>query len=135
MPGDSALFASVYTPASNFPVGATPAKTDANVAALAMANNLGSIAGKTTYIEGICIGGLGATAAAFLTCNIAGLLGGNFVFYMNIPAGATVILTPFILKFDRPLPASGLATNIVLNVPSFGAGNTNAWSIAWGYYV
>lgn len=113
--------------------GFTTIWADNSVAAAVMSTPLVPVGNGTRgYLQGFKIGGLGATAAATLTCSIQGILNGNRTFYLNVPAGATVpVLLEFL--FPIPIPASVVGGNITINVPSFGAGNTNAWTIAWGF--
>jgi hypothetical protein len=106
----------------------------ANVAAAANNQTLTSAANKLAYLAGFAVTGLGATAAASITITTTGLAT-NLSFVLPIPAGATVGVSPLVVQFDPPLPASAVNTNIVLNVPSFGAGNTTASASAWGFLV
>lgn len=50
-----------------------------------------------------------------------------------MPLGATAALTSLIVAYTRPIPASAVNTAITVNVPSFGAGNTNAAVTAHGF--
>jgi hypothetical protein len=90
-------------------------------------------AAKMGYIDGFDLDGLGATAGSAIAVTIAGLLGGTLTFQVGIPAGVTV---PFSLsrRFNPPLQASAVATNIVVTAPSFGAGNTQSSCNAYGHY-
>lgn len=92
-------------------------------------------AGRMTYIAGFYVDGLGATGASVIEVSITGLLGGTQFYEVSIPAGATVALGAAGLKveFARPIPASAPNTAIVVNVPSFGAGNTKASAGAHGF--
>ena len=49
---------------------------------------------------------------------------GTKTYDIAVPVGATLGITPLVVEFVRPIPASGLNTAIAINVPSFGAGNT-----------
>ena len=39
----------------------------------------------------------------------------------------------FSVRFPQPLPASAVNTAITVTVPSFGAGNTNAAVVVYGF--
>lgn len=100
----------------------------------AAANNqtLAGAAAKTTYITGFAITGGGATAGSIIAVTITGPTN-TLTFYIVIPAGVGVSITPLIVEFSRPIPAAAVNTAIVVNVPSFGAGNTNAAAVARGF--
>lgn len=119
-------------------VGAVPLGTvvsvGANVAAAANNQTLPAVAAKTNFLAGFCVSGLGATAAGSITITTTGLAG-NLSFVLPIPAGATVGVSPLNVTFNPPLPASAVNTAIVVQVPSFGAGNTTASASAWGFVV
>jgi hypothetical protein len=83
-------------------------------------------AGKTNQVSGFQVTGDGATAGSIIVVTLSGVQGGTQSFDLTIPAGAGVPITPLIVTFNPPLVASGPNTAIVLTVPSFGAGNTNA---------
>lgn len=103
-------------------------------AASSMTPTLAAIAGRTNFITGFMVDGLGATAASVIEVTITGLVGGNTLRRkVNIPAGATSAITPVQVDFARPIPASAPNTAIVLTVPSFGAGNTSAVSALFGF--
>lgn len=103
----------------------------------AQANNstLTGAASKYTYISGFAVTGTGATAQSVLDITITGVVTGTMHFALNIPAGATTAITPLVVSFGQPIQSSAVNTNIVVNVPSFGAGNTNAASSAWGFVM
>lgn len=101
-------------------------------AAAAITATLAGAAGKTTYIEGVQVGGLGATAASRIAVTITGLAA-TITLYVEVPAGATVIAGGILLTFPSPIPASAVNTAIVVNVPSFGTGNTDEFVSAWGF--
>jgi hypothetical protein len=112
-----------------------------NVAAAAANAALPAVAGKTTYIEGFDITGLGATAASEIAVTVTGLQTqtGTLTFNINIPAGVTAQVNAsspnggYSFRFPTPLPASAVNTVITVNVPSFGSGNTNACTTAYGF--
>lgn len=103
----------------------TAANGLANVANSAANATIAAAVGKTSYVEGFQITGLGATAATTVVVTMSGLAGGSQQWSLNIPAGATTPITPLIVAFYPPLPASGLNTAIALAVPAAGAGNTS----------
>jgi hypothetical protein len=104
-----------------------------NVAAATATATLTATTGRTMYISGFSITGGGATGASIIQPTITGVVGGTMTFTMGIPAGATVGATPLIVNFHAAVPASAPNTNIVVSAPSFGAGNTNATVVAYGY--
>lgn len=122
----------------NVPLGgSTTTQTDvdnsASGAATALTATLPGAAGATTYITGFEVTGTGATAASVIAITVTGVSGGTKTYELAIPAGATTPVTPLMVEFSRPIPASGLNTAIAVNVPSFGAGNTNAAVTAHGF--
>lgn len=102
-------------------------------AAAQITATLPAVAGQTTYLAGFYVDGLGATAGSVIEVTVSGALGGSFTRKMTIPAGAGVAVTPLEMNFTRPIPSSAVNTAIVVTVPTFGAGNTNAIVRAWGY--
>jgi hypothetical protein len=115
--------------------GGTQADVDASAANAAAANNvtLPGVAGQTTFITGFEITGAGATAGSVIVVTVTGILGGTKTYQLVIPTGAGVGIVPLQVEFSRPIPASAVNTAIVVNVPSFGAGNTNAAATAHGF--
>ena len=113
-----------------FTSGAAGAATavDASSANAAAANNvsLPAVAGQTNSVTGFEVTGAGATGASVITITLTGVVGGPLNYQLAIPAGAGVGVTPLIVEFPTPIPATGPNVAITLNVPSFGAGNTNA---------
>lgn len=106
----------------------------AQVAAAANNQTLPAIAGRRTFIAGFTVDGLGATAASVINVTISGVLGGTITYALSIPAGATAALAaPLRVEFARPIPANADNTAIVVNVPSFGAGNTQANASVHGF--
>jgi hypothetical protein len=115
-------------------VGAVPVNGQNNsVAAAAITATLAAAAGKTTFIQGFTVTGLGATVGGIIPITVTGLLGGTQTFYYAVPAGAAISASPFIVTFPVALPASAVNTAIVVNVPSLGIGNVAAGVNAWGY--
>lgn len=106
----------------------------ATAAAAAMTPTLAAAAGKTTYVSYLSVDGLGATAGSVIDVTITGLLGGTVTRKLTVPAGVAVaVASPLVIYFSRPRPASAVNTAIVLNVPSFGAGNTSAVANIHGF--
>lgn len=103
-----------------------------NVAAAVATATLAGVAGKTTYITGFELTGAGATGASVITGTVSGI-GTTMSYDIAVPVGATVGITPLVVAFSRPIPASAVNTAIVVSFPSFGAGNTNACVSAHGF--
>ncbi len=115
--------------------GGTDITASATGAASALTATLAGVASKTTCIAGFIVTGAGATGASVITITVTGTISGTLSFALVIPAGATTSITPLIVEFSRPIPASAANTAIVVNVPSFGAGNTNAAVVAHGFQL
>jgi hypothetical protein len=111
------------------------ADVDASSANPAAANNvtLAGVGGNTTFITGFEITGTGATGASTIAVTVTGILGGTKTYDIAIPAGAAASITPLIVEYSRPIPASSIGVAIVVNVPSFGVGNLNAAVTAHGF--
>jgi len=108
----------------------------AQVGAAANNQTLPAVAGRRTYIAGFTVDGLGATGASIINVTITGVLGGTITYTLSIPAGVGAQLAaPLRIEFSRPIPASADGTAIVVNVPSFGAGNTQANASAHGFQL
>lgn len=125
-----------FIPSSSSVLGGfSDTDVDASSSGGAQANNvtLPGAVGATTFITGFEITGDGATGASIITITVTGILGGTKTYFLNIPAGATVATTQMFVEYSRPIPASATNTAIVVNVPSFGAGNTNAAVTAHGF--
>ena len=87
---------------------------------------------RRTFLSGFALTGTGATSASTIEVTTTGL-SVNLKFKVVIPAGAGVEVSPRILTFNPPLPASADNTAITVVVPSFGAGNLAAALSTWGY--
>jgi hypothetical protein len=114
----------------------SPVANGASGAAQSNAASLPAVAGKTNYLEGFDVTGGGATAAAVIEISVTGLAAGTLKYEMNVLAGVTGPMNAqggVFIRFPEPLPASGLNTAITVTVPSFGAGNTNASVVAYGF--
>jgi hypothetical protein len=124
-------------PSSPLPDGATQLVGSSGVvgAAGAAVATLTSAAGRTAYLTGFAVAGLGATGASVAAITITGVLGGTINFGYPVPAGATVAGPPQQLSFNPPLQASGPSVNIVVTVASLGAGNTAVAAMAQGYMI
>jgi hypothetical protein len=114
----------------------------ASAAAAPVQVSLLAVAGQTNYLCGFSVIGLGATAAAAnLPVTISGLAGtilpanGSLTLgLIQVPANSvTTAISPLVMSFQPPIPASAPATAITLNVPIFGAGNTMVIATVWGY--
>lgn len=103
-----------------------------NVAATATTATLTSATGRTAFITGFTVCGAGATAASVILVTVTGTVGGTMTFPLAIPAGVTTGVN-LQVNFPMPVSASAFGTNIVVNVPSFGSGNTNAAAVVYGY--
>lgn len=95
-------------------------------AAAAISATVAGVAGKTSWITGFQVTGAGSTAGGVISITVTGILGGNWQFKLAIPAGVTLGVTPLQVAFPIPYPASAQNQAITVNVPSFGAGNTDA---------
>lgn len=134
--GDSALRPLSVAQAGAAPSGSTAvAASSGNVAAATATATLAAAAGKTTYISGFELTGAGATAASVVVLTVTGALGGTLSFVVPVPAGVAAGVAPLVVEFNPPLPGSAVNTAIVVSVPSFGAGNTNAAVVAHGYQL
>jgi hypothetical protein len=114
----------------------TPQVNGASGAAQSNAATLPATAGRTQYLEGFDVTGGGATAASIIEISVTGLAGGTLKFEMNVLAGVTGPVNAqggLSIRFPEPLPASALNSAITVTVPSFGAGNTNAAVVAYGF--
>lgn len=95
----------------------------------AQANNVTQPAspGKTNYCTGFEVTGSGATGASTIaiTLQSGGTTIANYSF--TVIAGATLAdQNPLLVEFATPVSGLGPGQTMVLNVPSFGAGNTAA---------
>lgn len=113
-------------------VGAVELEVGATVSAAANNQTLAGISAKRTYITGFYVDGLGATSGSIIAVTITGLAN-TLTFKLSIPAGATLALAPLRVNFPRPIAASADNTAIVVNVPSFGTGNTESIAGAYGF--
>lgn len=125
-----------YTDAAGYPEGATVLQpSSGNLAATSAAVTLPGVANEMVYLTGFDLTFAGATAESNVLLTISGLEGSDRLYVVSVPAGATKPGEPLFVSFNPPLPAEGLNTSIVLNLPSLGEGNTHAVVNAQGYRV
>lgn len=124
-------------PASDYPQGAIPVAASATGAASAIAATLPAIAGRTTWLTGFEVTGAGATAASVVVVTAGPVTAGSVTlsYELAVPAGVTAPLPALSVELPKPLPAPAANTAIPVNVPSLGAGNTNAAVVAHGYQL
>ena len=116
------------------PAGAVPVTgSSGNVAAAATSATLAASATLNTWLTGFQVTGAGATAASVILVTVTGVVGGTLTYVLVVPAGVTASITPLSFSFSPALRSSAINTAIVVNVPSFGTGNTNAAVSAQGY--
>jgi len=113
----------------------TISSSSGNVAAAAATATLTSATGRLAYISGFVLTGSGATATSVIAVTVTGVIGGTMTFNVVVPAGVTAQTPTLAVTFPVPVAASAYGTNIVVSAPSFGAGNTNAAMVAYGYLV
>jgi hypothetical protein len=114
--------------------GPTAVMDSATGAASALAATLPATPGKTTYITGFQVTGLGATVGVGITVTVTGLATTQS-FIMGVVAGVLLGTPALIVSFPTPVPASAANTAIVVHVPSFGTGNTLAAVAAQGFQI
>ena len=125
-----------HTPRVSQVVGTPLNASTGDLAATAGTATLaGNADGSTVYCSGFEITGGGATGASVVQATITGLTGGTLTLNVPVPAGATLGIQPLVVEFNPAIPASAINTNIVLNLPSFGAGNAHAAGNIHGYRV
>lgn len=122
--------------AAGYPAGAIPTWNTQSAANGSCIANLNSAAGKTVYMVGFMVTGLGATAATSVVGTVAQLFGpGTLSFDIGVPAGVTTQITPLIFIPGVPWPAQATNTLIQITVPAFGAGNTQVHCSIWGFQL
>ena len=119
------------------PAGATALfAASGNVANASAVATLAAAAGRTTYLSGLTITGSGSTLGGVVLATVTGLIGGATATYVvAVPTGVIVGVTPLVLRFDPPIPASAANTAIVVTLPALGGGNSNASVNAFGYQI
>lgn len=111
----------------------SPLSATATAAAATCTATLTSATGRTAFISGFVVSGLGATAAGASAVTVTGCIGGTQTYQFAVPAGVTLASTPLVVNFPMPIAATGSNVNIVISAATFGAGNTNANVTAFGY--
>jgi hypothetical protein len=111
----------------------TDVSNSATGAAAPIAATLPAVPGKTNYITGFEVTGAGATLGSVINVTVTGVVGGPLNFVLPVIAGALLAITPLVIAFARPIPATGPNVAIAVNVPSFGGGNTNAAASVHGF--
>jgi len=130
-----AVACSSGTPTSVQQAGTMVTGTFSGADTSSQAATLAGTAGKTTYICGFQVNGLGATGATTVTIAIATVIGGNTLNFQYIfPAGAGVASTPVGNNFSPCIPANAANTAITVTVPG-AAGNTSTNISAWGFQL
>lgn len=133
--GNASSPAAAYPTAADGTAAVPVTSSSGNVANAAAVATLAAAASKTTYITSLIITGAGATAGSVVLATLAGVIGGTMTFVVAVPAGAAAGLTPLVIQFPKPIPASAVNTAITLTLPALGAGNTNAAVVAVGYQL
>ena len=90
---------------------------------------------RKTWITGFEITGTGATVGGPVVATITGLVGGTLSYVVVVPAGVLLSITPLVVSFSRPIPSTAINTAVVVSVPAFGAGNTNAAVAVHGFQL
>jgi hypothetical protein len=90
--------------------------------------------GSLTFLAGFTASFGGATAGSLQTITVTGAFGGTKNYVVAIPTGVTEggILD---IRFDPPLQASAVDTDIVVTMPAAGAGNTAQVVTADGFFL
>ena len=108
--------------------------THLTVAATATAT-LPAVAGKRVYVTGFEVTGSGATTKTMKGAHLDGVNASPLYYYVTVPEGADVAITPLIVQFTRPLPATAINGAVALVVPSFGTGNAAQSAVLHGFYI
>ena len=97
--------------------------------------SLPAAVGKTTYICGLNIGGLGATGAATIQVTVSPLVGNQtMTFQYQMPSGNNSVAPVTSGSFSPCIPAN--AANTAINVSVGGAaGNTSTQVNVYGYQL
>lgn len=124
-----------------FPVAAdgtdaTPVTAHSGNVANAIATaTIPAVAGKTAYISGFTISGLGATAALGVNPTITGVISGTKTYAYAAVAGVGLVNQVLDVQFCPPIPASAVNTAIAVACPALGAGNVFNTVNAYGFYL
>lgn len=118
------------------PAGAVPFHLEGVNAATQIVLTQAVNPGQRGYLQGFSIDGQGATGTATVLATLSGLLGGDLTRNLRVPAGVTINVPEAKVEFYPPRKSLDLTgTDIVLTVPSFGAGNLYARCSIWGYIL
>lgn len=126
--------AQIIPPGSSLNTAIPWSQTGSSGGAAAITLTQGAAPGKTAYCTGIEIMGGGATAGSVVVCTLAS--GGTTIanFAVDVPTGVAVSANPIFMTFNPPIVGLGPGQNMVLTVPSFGAGNTGSSANMRGFY-
>ena len=117
------------------------AASSGNVANASAVATLTPGTGLRAYLQHVTVSGAGATAGSVVSMTVTGLMGGTQTFNIEVPAGVTTGIgasNAGVINFDfgpsgAGLPGAAINTAIVVTVPAFGSGNTNAAVNANGF--
>lgn len=119
-----------------YPMNANPiSAASGNVANAIAAATLAQVAGKTTYITGFEVTGSGASAGLPVQVTVTNVITGTLTYIYSATVGVLLPNTPLIVEFPYPIPASAIATTIVVSCPALGLGNTNNAVVAHGFQL
>lgn len=117
-----------------FPSGADPiVASSGHVAAGSAVATLTGIASRISYLCSFNVTSSGSTSALVVEPTVTGLKGGTLTFVYTTVAGVTLKNDALVVPFYPCAPASGRAVDIVVTVPTLGAGNTNIAVNVFGY--
>ena len=115
-----------------FPTGITSISSG-NKAATAATATFTHTGNNLFFVTGIEVTASGATAGLPVLVTLAGCVGGTMTWIFTFPAGVLVGATPLVIEFNPPLPEVDANTDVVLTLPSSGAGGTNASVVMHGF--
>lgn len=98
-------------------------------------SSIAAQAGSLAVCSGFEVTGAGATAGVDIVATLTGVVGGPLSYVISVPTGALTGISALAVEFSPPLVAAAANTAIIINVPAFGAGNTNAASVIHGGYL
>lgn len=125
---------SVFSPGVGVPALGNTLTNAGNVAASANNVGLASAVGRLVYLSGFEISGLGSTAGATITITVTGIPT-TLSYTLVIPASVTTAVPTLQVEYSTPIGANATNQAITVNVPSFGAGNTNTTVAVHGFIV
>jgi hypothetical protein len=123
------------TSPSILPVGATQLTGQVSGNNASQIVTFTGVPGRTIYLAGFQVAGLGATAAFNNFIQVTGLVGGSVSWGYGVPAGVGVAAPTMPVNFIPPLVASGPGQSVVITLFAFGAGNVGESITAWGYMI